>query len=44
MTTLTAVLEEARFRLYPIPQSAPRRALSELDNARVALAARDERG
>jgi Domain of unknown function (DUF4129) len=39
LTTLTALFEEARFSLHPIPQSAPRRALSELENARVALAA-----
>ena len=42
LTTLTALFEEARFSLHPIPQSAPRRALSELENARVALAAMDE--
>ena len=42
MTTLMALFEEARFSLHPIPQSAPRRALSELENARVALAAMDE--
>jgi Domain of unknown function (DUF4129) len=39
LTTLTALFEEARFSLHPIPQSAPRRAVSELENARVALAA-----
>lgn len=39
LTTLTALFEEARFSLHPIPRSAPRRALSELENARVALAA-----
>jgi hypothetical protein len=42
LTTLTALFEEARFSLHPIPQSAPSRALSELENARVALAAMDE--
>jgi hypothetical protein len=44
LTTLTAMFEEARFSLHPIPQSAPRRAQSELESARVALAARGERG
>jgi hypothetical protein len=44
LTTLTVLFEEARFSLHPIPQSAPRRALSELENARLALAARDEHG
>jgi Domain of unknown function (DUF4129) len=42
LTTLTALFEEARFSLHPIPPSAPRRALSELENARVALVAIDE--
>ncbi len=42
LTTLTALFEEARFSLHPIPQSAPRRALSELENARVAMAVIDE--
>ena len=42
LTTLMALFEEARFSLHPIPQSAPRRALSELENARVTLAALDE--
>jgi hypothetical protein len=42
LTTLTGLFEEARFSLHPIPQSAPRRALSELENARLALAAMDE--
>jgi Domain of unknown function (DUF4129) len=42
LTTLTALFEEARFSLHPIPHSAPRRALSELENARAAMAARDE--
>jgi Domain of unknown function (DUF4129) len=42
LTTLMALFEEARFSLHPIAQSAPRRALSELENARAALAAMDE--
>jgi Domain of unknown function (DUF4129) len=42
LTTLTALFEEARFSLHPIPHSAPRRALSELENARAAMAATDE--
>jgi Domain of unknown function (DUF4129) len=42
LTTLTALFEEARFSLHPISQSAPRRARSELENARLALAATDE--
>jgi hypothetical protein len=42
LTTLTALFEEARFSLHPIPESAPGRALSELDNARVAMATMDE--
>jgi Domain of unknown function (DUF4129) len=42
LTTLTALFEEARFSLHPIPQSAPRRALSELENARVAMGVKDE--
>jgi hypothetical protein len=42
LTTLTTLFEEARFSPHPIPQSAPRRALRELENARVALAATDE--
>ena len=41
-TTLTGLFEEARFSLHPIPQSAPRRALSELEDARVALTAMGE--
>ena len=44
LTTLTSLFEEARFSLHPIPESAPRRARSELENARGALAAMDERG
>lgn len=43
LTTVTALFEEARFSLHPIPDSAPRRALRELENARVALGAPDER-
>jgi hypothetical protein len=42
LMTLTALFEEARFSVHPIPRSAPSRALGELENARVALAARDE--
>jgi Domain of unknown function (DUF4129) len=42
LMTLTALFEEARFSLHPIPQSAPRRALGELENTRVALSAWDE--
>jgi uncharacterized protein DUF4129 len=42
LTTLTALFEEARFSVHPIPPSAPRRALSELENARAALAAINE--
>ena len=38
LATLTALFEEARFSRHVIPESAPRRALSELENARVALA------
>jgi Domain of unknown function (DUF4129) len=41
LTTLTTMFEEARFSLHPIPDSAPRRALGELENARAALAALD---
>jgi Domain of unknown function (DUF4129) len=39
LTTLTALFEEARFSHHPIPESAPRRAASELRIARAALAA-----
>jgi len=42
LTTLTALFEEARFSVHPIPRSASRRALSELENARAAMAAMDE--
>ena len=42
LTTLTALFEEARFSLHPISESASRRAVSELENARGALAAKDE--
>jgi Domain of unknown function (DUF4129) len=37
LTTLTALFEEARFSRHPIPESAPRRAARELQNARAAL-------
>lgn len=40
LTTLTALFEEARFSRRQIPESAPRRAASELQSARVALAER----
>jgi hypothetical protein len=39
LTTLTALFEEARFSQHPIPESARRRAASELKTARAALAA-----
>jgi uncharacterized protein DUF4129 len=39
LTTLTALFEEARFSRHPIPESAPRRAASELQTARAVLAA-----
>ena len=39
LTTLTALFEEARFSRHPIPESARRRAASELNAARAALAA-----
>jgi hypothetical protein len=42
LTTLTELFEEARFSLHPISDSARSRALSELENARVALAAKDD--
>ena len=42
LTTLTALFEEARFSHHVIPQSAPRRALNELESARVALGTVDE--
>jgi hypothetical protein len=38
LATLTALFEEARFSRHPIPESAPRRAATELEAARVALA------
>ena len=38
LTTLTALFEEARFSRHPIPESAPRRAASELQTARAVLA------
>jgi hypothetical protein len=37
LTTLTALFEEARFSLHPISYDASRRALSALENTRVAL-------
>jgi hypothetical protein len=37
LTTLTSLFEEARFSLHPISYEASRRALSALENARVAL-------
>jgi Domain of unknown function (DUF4129) len=37
LTTVTALFEEARFSLHPIPRSAPRRALSSLEEAQLAL-------
>ena len=42
LTTLTGLFEEARFSLHPIPESAPRRALSELEDACVAFAAMED--
>ena len=36
LTTLTALFEEARFSRHPIPESAQRRAASELKTARAA--------
>ena len=39
LTTLTALFEEARFSRHPIPESARRRAATELNTARAALAA-----
>ena len=44
LATLTSLFEEARFSLHPIPESAPQRAQSELENARGVLAAMDDRG
>jgi Domain of unknown function (DUF4129) len=37
LATLTALFEEARFSRHPIPESAPRRAATELKTARAAL-------
>jgi Domain of unknown function (DUF4129) len=37
LTTVTVLFEEARFSLHPIPRSAPRRALSALEEAQLAL-------
>ncbi len=42
LTTLTDMFEEARFSRHPIPDSAPRRALGELEQTRAALAARGD--
>jgi Na+-transporting methylmalonyl-CoA/oxaloacetate decarboxylase gamma subunit len=42
LATLTDMFEEARFSRHPIPDSAPGRALGELEHARAALAARDD--
>jgi len=39
LTTLTALFEEARFSRHPIPESTRRRAATELNAARAALAA-----
>jgi Domain of unknown function (DUF4129) len=39
LITLTDMFEEARFSRHPIPDSAPGRALGELEHARAALAA-----
>jgi hypothetical protein len=44
LTTLTDLFEEARFSLHPIPDSAPRRALSELESARRLLTRMDRHG
>jgi hypothetical protein len=41
LTTLTGMFEEARFSLHAIPDSAPGRALAELESARAALATLD---
>jgi hypothetical protein len=43
LTTMTALFEEARFSLHPVPRSAPRRARSALENAQLALERRDRR-
>ena len=43
LATITALFEEARFSHHPIPPSAPRRALGELENARAALASVEAR-
>jgi Domain of unknown function (DUF4129) len=42
LTTLTVLFEEARFSLHPISDSAPGRALSELESTKAALADIDE--
>jgi hypothetical protein len=38
LVALTSLFEEARFSRHPIPESAPRRAASELEAARLVLA------
>ena len=43
LRTVTALFEEARFSLHPIPSAAPRRALSALESVRVELGTADER-
>lgn len=43
LTTLTELFEEARFSPHPIPTSASARARRELETAREALPAADER-
>jgi hypothetical protein len=42
LITLTDLFEEARFSRHPIPDSAPRQALDELEHARASLAARGD--
>ena len=44
LTTLTELFEEARFSRHPIPESARRRAATELKTARAALAAAPTHG
>ena len=41
LITITEMFEEARFSRHSVPDSAPRRALGELEKARAGLAARD---
>ena len=38
LTTLTSLFEQARFGRHPVPDTAPRRARTELERARTALA------